>query len=45
MKTNTKMVSLNGTNYHLCKGKMKVLLFVKKLHLPLFATQKVRFYV
>lgn len=34
------MVALNGTNYHLWKGKMKDLLFVKKLHLPVFATQK-----
>ena len=34
------MVCLNGTNYHLWKGKMKDLLFVKKLHLSLFATEK-----
>jgi len=33
------MVALNGSNYHLWKGKMKDL-FVKKLHLPVFATQK-----
>ncbi|RDX82111.1 hypothetical protein CR513_37142, partial [Mucuna pruriens] len=41
MEGNTnKMMSLNGTNYHLWKGKMKDLLFVKKMHLPVFATQK-----
>ncbi|RDY06562.1 hypothetical protein CR513_09439, partial [Mucuna pruriens] len=35
MEDNTnRMVSLNGTNYHLWKGKMKDLLFVKKMHLP-----------
>jgi len=35
MEANTnKMICLNGTNYHLWKGKMKDLLFVKKLHLP-----------
>ncbi|RDX70596.1 hypothetical protein CR513_50148, partial [Mucuna pruriens] len=33
MEDNTnRMVSLNGTNYHLWKGKMKDLLFVKKMH-------------
>jgi len=41
MEVNTnRVVSLNGTNYHLWKGKMKDLLFVKKMHLPVFATQK-----
>ncbi|RDX94963.1 hypothetical protein CR513_22591, partial [Mucuna pruriens] len=40
MEGNTnRMVSLNGTNYHLWKGKMKDLLFEKKMHLPVFATQ------
>ncbi|RDX80965.1 hypothetical protein CR513_38416, partial [Mucuna pruriens] len=35
MEGNTnRMVSLNDTNYHLWKGKMKDLLFVKKMHLP-----------
>ncbi|RDX79966.1 hypothetical protein CR513_39548, partial [Mucuna pruriens] len=29
-----KMLSLNGANYHLWKGKMKDLLFVKKMHIP-----------
>ncbi|RDY00402.1 hypothetical protein CR513_16423, partial [Mucuna pruriens] len=33
-----RMVSLNGTNYHLWKGKMKDLLFVKKMHLPVSLT-------
>jgi len=37
-KTN-KMVCLNDTNYHLWKRKMEDLLFVKKLHLPVFATE------
>ncbi|RDX86226.1 hypothetical protein CR513_32464, partial [Mucuna pruriens] len=41
MKGNTnRMVNLNDTNYHLWKGKMKDLLFVKKMHLPVFAAQK-----
>ncbi|RDX70379.1 hypothetical protein CR513_50391, partial [Mucuna pruriens] len=35
-----RMMSLNDTNYHLWKGKMKYLLFVKKMHLPIFGTQK-----
>ncbi|RDX97970.1 hypothetical protein CR513_19187, partial [Mucuna pruriens] len=44
MEGNTnRMVSLNGTNYHLWKGKMKNLLFVKKMHLPVFAAQKTEF--
>ncbi|RDY05695.1 hypothetical protein CR513_10441, partial [Mucuna pruriens] len=38
-----RMVNLNGTNYHLWKGKMKDLLFVKKMHLSVFATQKPEF--
>ena len=41
MQANTnKMVCLNDTNYHLWKGKMKDMLFVKKLYLPVFATEK-----
>lgn len=41
MEANTsRMVSLNGSNYHIWKGKMKDLLFVKNLHMPVFATQK-----
>lgn len=34
------MVSLNGTNYHLWKRKMKDLLYVKSWHLPVFSTEK-----
>ena len=33
-------VSLNGMNYHIWRNKMKDLLFVMKLHLPIFATIK-----
>ncbi|RDX90379.1 hypothetical protein CR513_27759, partial [Mucuna pruriens] len=41
MEGNTnRMVSPNGTNYYLWKGKMKDLLFVKKMHLPVFVAQK-----
>jgi len=40
MEANANMVALNGTNYHLWKGKMKDLLFVKKLHLLVITTQK-----
>ena len=41
MEANTnKIVCLNGTNYHLWKGKMKDLLFMKNLHIPVFATKK-----
>ena len=41
METNfSTMVCLNGTNYHKWKGKMKDLLFVKNLHLPVFADAK-----
>ena len=36
----SKMVCLNGGNYHILKGKMKDLLFVKKMHLPVFASNK-----
>ena len=42
MESNTKMkmVLLNGSNYHLWKGNMKDLLFVKKLHLSVFSSAK-----
>nr|KYP38693.1 Retrovirus-related Pol polyprotein from transposon TNT 1-94 [Cajanus cajan] len=40
MEAHTKMISLNGANYHLWKGKMNDLLFVKNLHLPIFASNK-----
>ncbi|KAF3652829.1 hypothetical protein FXO38_15906 [Capsicum annuum] len=36
----SKMVYLNGSNCHTWKGKMKDLLFVKKMHLPVFASTK-----
>jgi len=42
MEENTNMVALNGINYPLWKGKMKNL-FIKKLHLLVFATQKLNF--
>ena len=35
-----KMVYLNGANYHYWKGKMKDLLFVKNMHIPVFGAQK-----
>ena len=41
METNTsRMISLNGSNYHKWKGKMKDLLYVKSWHLPVFAKTK-----
>ncbi|GMI83398.1 hypothetical protein HRI_002009100 [Hibiscus trionum] len=41
MEINTsKMIMLNGTNYQFWQNKMKDLLFVKALHLPIFATKK-----
>lgn len=41
MEANTnRMICLNVSNYHLWKGKMKDLLFVKNLHLPVFASEK-----
>ena len=40
MEANTsKMMSLNGSNYHLLKDKMKDLLSVKNLHLPVFVNK------
>ena len=33
---------LNGSNHHTWKGKMKDLLFVKKMHLPVFASNKLQ---
>lgn len=36
----SKMVCLNGRNYNIWKSKMKDLLFVKKMHLPVFAAHK-----
>ena len=41
MKINTnKMITLNGSNYHTRKGKMKHLLYVKDYYLLVFATKK-----
>ncbi|GAB2302689.1 hypothetical protein Dimus_039387 [Dionaea muscipula] len=34
------MVTLNGSNYHVWQGKMEDLLYVKQLHLPVFAKEK-----
>lgn len=38
--SSSKMVSLNGMNYHSWKGKMQDLLFVKSMHLPVFGSGK-----
>ena len=35
-----KMICLNGRNYNIWKSKMKDLLFVKKMHLPVFSAHK-----
>ncbi|GJV14657.1 putative RNA-directed DNA polymerase [Tanacetum coccineum] len=41
MEANTsRMVSLNGSNYHVWKGKMEDLLYVKDYYLPVFNTEK-----
>ncbi|WJX48823.1 hypothetical protein P8452_35337 [Trifolium repens] len=41
MKTNTtRMISLNGSNYNVWKGKMEDLLYVKGFHLPVFSNEK-----
>ena len=41
METNTsRMVNLNGSNYHVWKGKMEDLLYVKEYYLPVFTTEK-----
>jgi hypothetical protein len=34
------MVSLNGSNYNVWKGKMEDLLYVKGFHLPVFSSEK-----
>jgi hypothetical protein len=36
----SRMMSLNGSNYHLWKGKMEDLLYVKQFHLPVFVSEK-----
>ena len=34
------MITLNGSNYHVWKGKMEDLLYVKDYYLPVFASEK-----
>ena len=36
----SKMVCMNERNYNIWKSKMKDLLFVKKMHLPIFSPHK-----
>lgn len=36
----SKMGCLNGSNNHTWKGKIKYLLFVKRMDLPMFASNK-----
>ena len=41
MESNTsRMITLNGSNYHTWKGKMEDLLYVKDYYLPVFTTDK-----
>ena len=41
MKVNTsKMINLNGSNYHIWRDKMEDLLYVKDYYLPVFSTEK-----
>ncbi|GKB51652.1 hypothetical protein Tco_0902405, partial [Tanacetum coccineum] len=41
MEANTsRMVNLNGSNYHVWKGKMEDLLYVKDYYLPVFSIEK-----
>ncbi|KAG7553078.1 Zinc finger CCHC-type superfamily [Arabidopsis thaliana x Arabidopsis arenosa] len=40
MENMGRMISLNGSNYHLWKGKMEDLLFVKEFHVPVFEEKK-----
>ena len=43
METNlnlSRMITLNGSNYHVWKGKMEDLLYVKDYYSPVFAEQK-----
>ena len=40
MESNTStMITLNGSNYHVWKGKMEDLLYVKDYYLPVFASE------
>ena len=36
----SRMVTLNGSNYHTWRGKMEDLLYVKQFHLSVFTTEK-----
>ena len=36
----SRMITLNGSNYHTWKGKMEDFLYVKQFHLPVFACDK-----
>ena len=36
----SRMITLNGFNYHVWKGKMEDLLFLKDYYLPVFAYEK-----
>ena len=41
MESNTsKMITLNSSNYHVWKGNMEDLLYVKDYYLPVFAFEK-----
>ena len=41
MESNTsRMITLNGSNYHVWKGNMEDLLYVKNYYLPVFASEK-----
>lgn len=41
MEANTsRMINLNGSNYHVWKGKMEDLLYVKDYYMPVFETEK-----
>ena len=40
MENMGRMISLNGANYHLWKGKMEDLLYVKEFHVPVFQENK-----
>ena len=41
MENNTsRMITLNGSNYHVWKGKMEDLLYVKDYYLLVFASEK-----
>ena len=41
MENNTsRMITLNGSNYHVWKGKMEELLYVKDYYLHVFASEK-----